>query len=185
MNRIKRIGIIGCAAISATALVWLLVFVSGFGTVAVAAPQVDVAQDGLVITKTVSPETGVTLGIEVLYTIEIANHGDAAASVGVSDTLPSQVEFGGWVEGEGTLVLPNIYWGPYILAVGESRTLAFTATLKNLTAFLPVTNEACVATLTDRVCDTAVFEMGGFRLYMPILMKGATGTLGSLRILTP
>ena len=98
MNRIKHICIIGCVAISSAALVWLLVFVSGFGTVAVAAPQVDVAQADLVITKTVSPATGVTLGIDVLYTVEIANQGvhqvhhvRAEISDHPATTLPGQL----------------------------------------------------------------------------------------------
>jgi uncharacterized repeat protein (TIGR01451 family) len=180
----KRFTLITIATLLALAAVAVTALAMEAEPAVAVAPQLDVAQADLVITKTVSPATDVTLGIDVLYTIEFANHGDAAAiAVVVSDTLPSAVEFGGWVD-QGSAMLPDpqgniVTWGPHDVAVGESHSFAFTATLKSLTAFYSVSNEACVKESADpdwADCDIAVFEMGGYRIYMPLVMKNA-GTL--------
>ncbi len=99
----------------------------------------------LSLEKTVTPTADVPLGGVVTYTVSIANHGDAdATGVVMTDTLPSGVEFGGWVQqGSASLKFPlaegPIVWGPWSVPAGRSYTFAFTATVTTDTAYYSAT----------------------------------------------
>ncbi len=135
----------------------------------------------LAIAKTVEPETDVPLGSVVTYTIMLVNNGDGVATgVVMTDELPSEVEFGGWIVNEGTAELPDppgdtIEWGPRPVVGGDSYTIRFTATVTTST-----TCYGAVVTNTvefDSVnagsdFDDAVFTTEGLqRIYLPLVTR--------------
>ncbi|MEE8391602.1 MAG: 5'-nucleotidase C-terminal domain-containing protein [Anaerolineae bacterium] len=95
----------------------------------------------LSIVKAVTPTTDVALPSVVTYTIVISNSGDAdAAGVVMTDTLPSEVTFGGWVQqGSASLLFPpagaTIVWGPWSIPAGMDYTFNFTATVTTSTTY--------------------------------------------------
>ncbi|MEE8390008.1 MAG: ExeM/NucH family extracellular endonuclease, partial [Anaerolineae bacterium] len=93
-----------------------------------------VNQTDLTVTKSVTPTVDVSPGGIVTYTVVISNGGVAdAMGVVVTDTLPPEIDFGGWVV-SGSALLPDptgeIVWGPWTIAGGETIEYVFTATLK-------------------------------------------------------
>ncbi|RME49208.1 MAG: ExeM/NucH family extracellular endonuclease [Caldilineae bacterium] len=109
---------------------------------------------GLVMSKQVQGRGGGTFNLPtgdvVTYTITLQNNtGGTAQQVIMTDTLPSGITFGGFVQnpngsvvfpsGGGTISLPGggsavlppntLAWGPYDLGPGQSYTFVFTATV--------------------------------------------------------
>jgi uncharacterized repeat protein (TIGR01451 family) len=141
----------------------------------------------LVITKTVAPVDDVELGSVVIYTIAIANNGDVdATGVVITDALPTQVEFGGYVSNPGgTAELPGpsdvITW-THDVAADASYSFVFTATVTAGTAFYgtDVTNTAYfTSTNAGSGHDDAVFTIRPefYYIYLPVIMRNPMGTL--------
>lgn len=135
----------------------------------------------LAIAKTVVPTTNVPpLGGVVLYTVVLENNGDAdATGVVMTDTLPPQVDFGGWIVNEGTATLPDppgdtIVWGPWDVGTGDSYTLSFTATLKTGSAFYGTVVRNTVEFDSDDAgtgSAYAVFTADYHYTYLPLVMR--------------
>jgi uncharacterized repeat protein (TIGR01451 family) len=141
----------------------------------------------LAIDKTVVPGTNVLpLGGAVLYTVVLENDGDAdATGVVMTDTLPPELDFGGWIVNEGTATLPDppgdtIVWGPWDVGTGDSYTLSFTATLKTGSAFYGTVVTNTVEFDSDNAgtgSAHAVFTADYAYIYLPLVMRDALGTL--------
>jgi uncharacterized repeat protein (TIGR01451 family) len=137
-----------------------------------AAPEPDV-----VITKTVVPTADVALEDVVTYTVSIANHGEAdAMGVVITDMLPSEVVFGGYVDdSNGTAKLPvsGVITWTYDVASSATYSFTFTATVESGTAPLSVKNTACfTSTNAGAGCDDATFTIeAGFCIYLPTVIR--------------
>jgi uncharacterized repeat protein (TIGR01451 family) len=141
----------------------------------------------LAIVKTVVPETNVPpVGGVVRYTVVLENNGDAdAMGVVMTDTLPPEVDFSEWIVNEGTATLPDppgdtIVWGPWDVGTGDSYTLSFTATLKTGSAFYAAVVTNTVEFDSDNAgtgSAYAVFTADYAHIYLPLVMRGAEGTL--------
>ncbi len=85
---------------------------------------------GLSIAKSVAPEADVPLGGVVTYTVVLSN-GGAGDAIGVvlTDALPAEVTFGGWVQQNGAVHESGIITWTGDLASGAEVQLVFTATL--------------------------------------------------------
>ncbi|HOU13612.1 MAG TPA: hypothetical protein PKZ84_10895, partial [Anaerolineae bacterium] len=84
------------------------------------------------ITKEVTAATAVDMGDVVTYTITLDNSGDApAAGVLLTDTLPVEVDFGGWVAQNDATVTADVLTWSGDLADGANITFVFTATVRS------------------------------------------------------
>ncbi len=138
-----------------------------------------VNQTDLVITKDVSPSGTSTLGDTVVYTI--ANNGAVeAAGVVLTDELPTELTFGGYLTNPGgTAQLPDssgvITW-EYPVAGGVNHSFVFSATVSAGTAALAtdVTNVAgYTSTYGGSGSDDAIFGIRGYEyVYLPLIMRG-------------
>jgi uncharacterized repeat protein (TIGR01451 family) len=137
--------------------------------------------DVVTVMKDVTPTDDVAPGDTVTYTIVLENDsGITATGVVMTDTLPSEIDFGGWVmEGSASALMPGpggdeIVWGPWTVESGTTITYVFTATLKTGSAYLglSVVNPVEWVSSVGSGSDEAVFnsEAGLSILYMPIIM---------------
>jgi uncharacterized repeat protein (TIGR01451 family) len=120
------------------------------------------------ITKTVVPTEEVAPGAVVTYTIKLANDGAGdAKGVMMTDTLPNEVEFGGWVEKKGSLDLPEptpqdgkISWDFGPITETQCIKYVFTATVTNTIGYNELVTNTVDATSDNagEDCDKAVFE---------------------------
>jgi len=136
----------------------------------------------LSITKSVVPTEDVPLGSVITYTIVLSNSGDGpAVGVVMTDTLPPEVDFGGWVLA-GSAIPPGptdgkIVWGPW--DVGKGTVVipyVFTATLKSMTLYydIPVTNTVEFTSINGGSgYDEAIFrvEEGIQYIYLPLVTR--------------
>lgn len=84
----------------------------------------------LQIAKSVTPNADVPLGGVVTYTITLSNHATAmAAGVWVTDVLPAEVTFGGWVTQNGATFDGETLTWQGVVPGGESLSWIFTATV--------------------------------------------------------
>lgn len=84
----------------------------------------------LAISKTVTPSIVIPLGGTLTYTISLANEGDGLAyGITVTDTLPEEVAFGGWVQQDGAAYADGVLTWTGDLPANTSHTFVFTATL--------------------------------------------------------
>lgn len=109
------------------------------GVLTATAPQ-------LALTKSVDkPASEMKPGDVVTYTIELGNSGDGAASgILITDVLPVEVTFGGFVQQNGAAYASGtVTWGGSLNA-GATATVVFTATVGDNRAFYgrTVTNTA-------------------------------------------
>ncbi len=137
------------------------------------------------ITKTVVPTSSVAPGDVVTYTIKLANSGDAEATgVMMTDTLPSEIKFGGWIEDElkGSAELPTpqpddagkITWGPWTITESQCIQYVFTATLKFGTLGLQPTNKIEFTSDTDQGSAEAPFERE-YYIFLPLVARNYGG----------
>jgi 5'-nucleotidase len=134
------------------------------------------------VLKSVMPAADVPLGGVVNYTIVLSNSGDGAAmGVVMTDVLPSEVDFGGWVEqGSAMLAPPDndvITWGPWSVPANDSYTIRFTATVTTGVAYYgaEVTNPVeFSSTNAGSGSASAVFTIEGGHIYLPLIMKDAS-----------
>jgi len=134
------------------------------------------------VLKDVMPTFGAP-GSVVTYTVSIANNGDEdVTGVVITDTLPAEVDFGGWVSA-GSAIPPGptdgkIVWGPWTIEDGKSIEYVFTATVTAGTAFYQVRNTVDFTSANaGSGSDDAIFTIESY-IYMPIIMK----TMGTLVI---
>jgi len=137
-------------------------------------------EPSLSITKEVTPTADVPLGGVVTYTITLENSGDGdAAGVVMTDTLPPEIAFGGWVQ-QGSALLPDppgdtITWGPWSVPAGRDYTIRFTATVTTSTAYYgaDVTNPVGFTSINaGSGSDDAVFTIEALhRIYLPLVVR--------------
>ena len=90
----------------------------------------DLRPAALVITQMVTPGTGVDLGSVVTYTVMLENEADVTAlGIVVTDVLPVEVTFGGWVVQNGASAVGDQWAWNGDLPGSELITFVFTATL--------------------------------------------------------
>jgi len=140
-----------------------------------------VNQTALTVTKDVMPESNVSLGGVVTYTVTIANDGEVDAEcVMMTDTLPAEVEFSGWVDkGSASLRFPPvsgpIVWGPWSVGSGDGYTFVFTATVTTDTAYYgaEVTNPVdFTSTNAGSGSDEAIFTVEALHyIYLPLVAR--------------
>ncbi len=132
----------------------------------------------LSVDKQVSPAANVPLSSTVVYTISLSNSGDAAAlGVVLTDVLPAEVSFGGWLvqngadETDGTIT-----WSGGISPTMDA-TLVFSATVVSGDPGADVSNVAQYA--SDNAgsgSDEAVLSLQGevgYTIYLPIVLKNS------------
>jgi uncharacterized repeat protein (TIGR01451 family) len=115
-------------------------------------PETTILVPALSIVKEVVPTADVALGGVVTYTITLDNSGDGdALGVVMTDQLPPEVTFGGWLDWDGTALIPDppgdtITWA-YPVAGSTSYKISFTATVATGAAYYgtAVTNTATFA----------------------------------------
>ncbi|RPI34206.1 MAG: DUF11 domain-containing protein [Chloroflexota bacterium] len=106
----------------------------------------------LKITKTASPDP-VVMGKELLYTIYVANLGQQATGLVVTDTVPSGVVYiAGSASSGGVLAGGLLRWEVPVLTVGETRTFTFRVKVNDNR---PIVNE-----LYQASCAEGVFDWG-------------------------
>jgi uncharacterized repeat protein (TIGR01451 family) len=194
MSRTRLVALCGSLALSTVVLVVLLVVLGTFNVALASAPTANNNADQwettvisipkLVITKTVVPTANVPLDGVVTYTVVLENYGDAdATGVVMTDTLPPEVDFGGWLN-QGSAMLPGsdtITWGPYTATAGMDYTFSFTATLKSGTAFYAAVVTNTVEFISDNAgsgfSNDAIFTVESIHIYLPLVMRNSVGTV--------
>jgi uncharacterized repeat protein (TIGR01451 family) len=132
----------------------------------------------LSVEKEVAPTTGVSPGSFVTYTVTLANNGTGVATgLVMTDTLPPEIDFGGWVYAGSALPPgPNdreIVWGPWTVESGETIEYIFTATLKTGSLYfgIPVTNTVeFVSTNAGSGRYEATFNSAS-HVYLPLVTR--------------
>jgi len=120
---------------------------------------------------------GVSLGGVVTYTVAIRNDGDGvAASVVMTDPLPSGVAFGRWVEqGLGMVNVPlqTIEWGPHDVAPYSAYTISFTANVTHGIDFAgrTITNVAYATAANDGPVEGAASFSIWLPVYLPVVLR--------------
>jgi hypothetical protein len=108
--------------------------------------------------KTVAPASAVHPGDSVVYTILLTNHGEqAAVGVTLTDALPPEVGFVGWIRAPGNATIQDgvISWHG---DVGAAQTLTWILSAKAIQAYSSaVVNTAAVEYGSDRIEATAEF----------------------------
>ncbi|MBC7228602.1 MAG: DUF11 domain-containing protein [Thermoflexales bacterium] len=85
---------------------------------------------GLSVSKSVAPDADVPLGGVVTYTVVLSNSGAGdALGVVLTDALPAEVAFGGWVQQSGAVYESGVITWTGTVTGNAQVTLVFTATL--------------------------------------------------------
>jgi uncharacterized repeat protein (TIGR01451 family) len=103
----------------------------------------------IAITKTVTPTKDLPLGSTVTYTITLSNSGDGVASgVVMTDDLPSEANFGGWVQQNSAIQVSDTITWTGDIAGNTQEVFVFTATVGTDSTYYSrtVTNTAHVIT---------------------------------------
>lgn len=142
------------------------------GILTVVAPE-------LTINKMVTPTEGVGLGSVVTYTLVLENSGTGdARGVLLTDALPVEVDFGGWVQQNGAVQANDLLTWTGNVSVGVELTFIFTATVGDDEAFSgrTVTNTASfVSDNAGSGSDGAAFVILAperYHVYLPLVVKG-------------
>jgi uncharacterized repeat protein (TIGR01451 family) len=129
----------------------------------------------LSINKTVIPEIDVPIHSPLTYTIALHNSGQIdAVDVLLTDTLPTTVQFAGWVprnQPDGASVADNeLTWKG---AVSTTETVTFTFVVTHTGSFGDiVTNSAVYSHSTGDGSDSATFTVKpGFPIYLPWMIN--------------
>lgn len=137
-----------------------------------------IVEPELTLAKTVEPSAGVEPGGTVTYTVSIANNSPAdATAVRVTDTLPSEVTFGGWVNRDianPALPVDTITWGPRDVASGVAFNFSFTATVSSDMSLLgsSITNTAEFDSgNAGSGSDDASFFVRAKPIFMPLIYR--------------
>ena len=133
----------------------------------------------LTIDKTVAPKDDVGLGSVVTFTIVLSNSGDAdALGVVMTDLLPVQVDFGGWIEQNGAIQANDTLTWTGVVSAEMQISFIFTATIgtdENLYG-QPVTNTAYfvsdnAGSGSDETGFSIIPAPDVFFVYLPIVVK--------------
>jgi uncharacterized repeat protein (TIGR01451 family) len=90
----------------------------------------DLRPAALEIAKTVSYDSYMDLGKVATYSVMLTNTADViAVGIGVTDVLPTEMTFGGWVVQNGASEVGNQWTWDGNLPAGDAITFVFTATL--------------------------------------------------------
>lgn len=143
------------------------------------ASQPAVPLASLIITKTAAPDPVMT-GATLTYTLAYANNGPSdAQTVILTDTLPSEVTFGGVASVVPplfgpTVTLPYLTWYTPTLAADDSGTIVFTVTV-DVAASGIITNSVVItsSTLDDDPGDNDAQEPTIIivQIYLPLMFK--------------
>ena len=130
----------------------------------------------LTLTKAVLPQTGVPLGGVVVYTVTLSNGGEGlAGGIVLTDALPAEVAFGGWVQGSGAVHESGVITWTGDLAGGVSVTLVFTATVGTDPSLYNRTVTNTAAYRSDNAgsgsAEAAFTTERRYYIYMPLVMK--------------
>ena len=131
----------------------------------------------LTIDKTVAPKEDIGPGSVVTFTIVLDNSGDGdALGVVMTDVLPVEVDFGGWIEQNGAIQANDTLTWTGNVSVGVQLTFAFTATVGSDASFYgqPVINTAYfVSDNAGSGSDDTGFTIipGRYHVYLPIVVK--------------
>jgi uncharacterized repeat protein (TIGR01451 family) len=135
------------------------------------------SEAALGLAKEAAPATDVPLGAEITYSLNLANHGFLPASgVVLTDVLPVETEFSGWVTQSGAEILDGtITWSGDIPG-GDGVTIVFAAMVTDDSAYLgsTITNTACfTSTAGGGGSASAVLQLNElFSIYLPIVSRG-------------
>jgi uncharacterized repeat protein (TIGR01451 family) len=121
------------------------------------------------ITKSASPDP-VEKGAELAYTIRVANLGQQASSLVITDAVPANTDYvtGGKLEGD------QVKWETSVLEPGESRTFAFQVTVGSGPE---VVNDRYAVRCAEGVVAvgapvvTQITRGGG--IYLPLILRNA------------
>ncbi len=133
-------------------------------------------QTTLAVTKAVVPTSNVSISDTVTYTIALANEGDETATgIRLTDTLPTEVEFGGWTLGHNLDAVEQdgvITWTGDLPAGVQPGVIAFTATVV-AESEQPVVNRVDVtADNAATASATAEFSFPGETyIFLPLVTK--------------
>ncbi|MGC9397546.1 MAG: alpha-amylase family glycosyl hydrolase [Anaerolineae bacterium] len=141
-----------------------------------------VGAPALDLTKSVTPETNVALGDVVTYTLTLVNNGEAEAmGVHLTDTLPSEITFGGFTA--ATNVSPvyasgTITWSGALPSGVQPIAIVYTATVGSAWELhgVTITNTAHVTSLNNgQDSAMASFTIEPLHtIYMPLIFKNGT-----------
>ncbi len=127
------------------------------------------------ITKDVAAAMVVDAGAVFTYTIALNNSGDVPATgVLLTDTLPVEVDFGGWVAQNGATVAADVITWSGDLAAGTTTTFVFTATVRSDVALdgRTVVNTARFTWEAAGAEDTASFTLRRmWWIFLPLTMR--------------
>ena len=140
------------------------------GVLTVLAPSLSVA-------KSVVPEADVPLGGMVTYTVVLSNSG-AGEAIGVvlTDTLPAEVTFGGWVQQpSGVVQSGNVITWTGTVAGNDQVTLVFTATLGTDSGLYNRTVVNTAYFVSDNAgggsAQAAFATARRYTIYLPLVMR--------------
>jgi uncharacterized repeat protein (TIGR01451 family) len=122
------------------------------------------AEPNLTVGKDVTPKSGVFPGDIVTYTIELSNTGGTALGVELSDTLPWEMNFGGWISQDSAVESNDVITWTGDISDSEQISLVFTATLRADSIYMPHSVTNFVSFAADNTApgqSSATFEIGG------------------------
>ncbi len=126
--------------------------------------QPHAADPSLKVSKDVTPKLGVFPGDTVTYTIVLSNSGGTALGVAVSDRLPWEVTFGGWISQNSAVASNGVITWTGDISKGMQISLAFTATLRADSIYMPHVVKNVVSFAADNTApgqSSVAFEIGG------------------------
>jgi uncharacterized repeat protein (TIGR01451 family) len=133
----------------------------------------------LSIEKSVTPDSDVTPGSTVTYTISLNNTSPTlAAGITLTDVLPAEVSFGGWVVNAGAVYDDGVITWQGSISGQTALTLVFTATVSaEASDGLIVSNTAHYHHASGMGQSAASFEVERpttppvYRVYLPIIFR--------------
>jgi uncharacterized repeat protein (TIGR01451 family) len=128
-------------------------------------------QPTLSLLKSVAPTTDLAAGAIITYTLRVTNTGVITdANLEVTDTLPTGVDFGGWVTEPGGVVCSgNAFTWTDSIDPEETLLAVFTATLtEDVGGTISNTAHFSGSTMTGE--STAAFATGN-KVYLPLVMR--------------
>ena len=133
---------------------------------------------GLTVSKSVVPTADVPLGGVVTYTVVLSNSGAGdALGVVLTDVLPAEVTFGGWVQQSGALYENGVITWTGTVAGGLEVRLVFTATLGTDSGLYNRTVVNIASFVSDNAGSgsaMATFAAGRrYWVYLPLVMRNA------------
>lgn len=127
------------------------------------------------LVKTVATPDVVLPGDTVTYTLVLHNPVGVTGGVLLTDTLPAEVDFGGWVAQNGASVADDVITWSGDLEAGETLTIVFKAILHTGTALFnqTITNRATfTADNAGPGTDEASFTVGQvWRIFLPLTLR--------------